>query len=93
MSEIIRTEEWTQEGEWGISTLVVNVFKGEKVGAQTVQVSADLLEEFELDTKLEMDSLRTPNNILIHVFPYEVVALQLQRTGWVKKEDADGNPS
>ena len=44
MTKILRTEEWTKEIGWGISTLLVTVYAGEVVHA-----SEDIVKELALD--------------------------------------------
>lgn len=77
MTQILRTEEWTKEVDWGTTTLVVYVYEGDKV-----HVSPEFVHEMGFNPDKAKEIVPEFSQHFVHEFGYEEVAERLREDGW-----------
>lgn len=77
MTKILRTEDWTKEVGWGITSVVVYVYDGDKV-----HVSPEIVQEMGLEVSRGKEVVPDYSPTFVHEFLYEDVAERLRETGW-----------
>ena len=81
---LLRTEDWTREADWGISTAVVEVFEGEQVF-----ISYEIAREFDISPDEGRDVARFEKFVLL--VPYARVAQALGAQFYVKQDPVDAS--